>query len=226
VAPGRPLVEAALGGPLIYALEEADRKAILVGFDLFKADFPLRVAFPLIMSNSLRWLHPGGFDHASLQLAAGQPLLLPLPHGVDAVSVTTPSGRTVQGRVAQGAASYTDTSEVGIYTMATARGEMRVAANLMDSEESDIAPRPLPPPAQHRPPQQCRSTSKHGRCSRCWARFCSPSKRPSTGTVSPPATCACRRKEAIESGLCSAVQRWPSCAPFSSGFRCPNGSTA
>ena len=28
------------------------------GFDLFKTDFPLRVAFPLILSNTLRWLHP------------------------------------------------------------------------------------------------------------------------------------------------------------------------
>ncbi len=57
--PGRPLVEA-VGGPLIYALEEPDRKAIFVGFDLFKTDFPLRVAFPLILSNTLRWLHPAG----------------------------------------------------------------------------------------------------------------------------------------------------------------------
>ncbi|OGA87604.1 MAG: hypothetical protein A3G27_18705 [Betaproteobacteria bacterium RIFCSPLOWO2_12_FULL_66_14] len=144
VAPGRPLVEAALGGPLIYALEEPDRKAILVGFDLFKADFPLRVAFPLIMSNALRWLHPSGFDHASLQLAAGQPVLLPVPHGVDAVTVTTPSGRTLRGRVTQGSASFTETSEVGVYTLSTARGEIRMATNLMDSEESNIAPRPLP----------------------------------------------------------------------------------
>src|SRR2546428_573492 len=55
LAAGRPLVEA-VGGPLIYALEEPDRKAPFVGFDLFKTDFPLRVAFPLILSNRLRWL--------------------------------------------------------------------------------------------------------------------------------------------------------------------------
>ena len=58
-----------MGGPLIYALEEPDRKAIFVGFDLFKTDFPLRVAFPLILSNRLRWLHPAGLDQSSLQLA-------------------------------------------------------------------------------------------------------------------------------------------------------------
>src|SRR5438093_1578862 len=68
LAAGRPLVEA-VGGPLIYALEEPDRKAIFIGFDLFKTDFPLRVAFPLILSNSLRWLHPAALDQSSLQLA-------------------------------------------------------------------------------------------------------------------------------------------------------------
>src|SRR5262249_34542958 len=53
LAPGRALVET-LSGPLIYALEEPARRAILIGFDLFKADLPLRVAFPLIISNALR----------------------------------------------------------------------------------------------------------------------------------------------------------------------------
>ena len=48
-----------------------ERKAVFFGFDLFKTDFPLRVAFPLILSNSLRWLHPAGLDQLEPQLAAG-----------------------------------------------------------------------------------------------------------------------------------------------------------
>ena len=100
LAAGRPLVEA-VGGPLLYALEEPDRKAVVVGFDLFKTDFPLRVAFPLILSNTLRWLHPAALDQSSLQFAAGQPILLPVAHGVTSANVTTPSGRTVQGRVSK-----------------------------------------------------------------------------------------------------------------------------
>jgi uncharacterized membrane protein len=147
LAPGRTLVEAALGGPLVYALEEPGRKALLVGFDLFEADLPLRVAFPLLMSNALRWLHPGASDHASLQIGSGQPIVLPLAHGVDAVTVTTPSGRRLPARIARGEASFADTEEIGVYTLATGRGEVRIAVNLMDSAESDIAPRPLPAPA-------------------------------------------------------------------------------
>src|SRR6185369_15568950 len=140
---GRPLVEA-VGGPLIYALEEQDRKAIIVGFDLYKTDFPLRIAFPLILSNTLRWLHPAALDQSSLQLAAGQPILLPVAHGITSATVTTPSGRTVKAPVTRGAVSFTETDEVGLYTLSTARGDLRVAVNLMDADESNLEPRPLP----------------------------------------------------------------------------------
>ena len=143
LAAGRPVVEA-VGGPLIYALEERDRKALFVGFDLFKTDFPLRIAFPLVLSNTLRWLHPAGLDQASFQFATGQPILLPAPHGVTTVTVTTPSGRTVQGRVTRGMVSFTETDETGIYTLATSRGETKVAVNLADADESNLAPHALP----------------------------------------------------------------------------------
>jgi len=143
LAAGRPVVEA-VGGPLIYALEERDRKALFVGFDLFKTDFPLRIAFPLVLSNTLRWLHPAGLDQASFQFATGQPILLPAPHGVTTVTVTTPGGRTVQGRVTRGMVSFTETDETGIYTLATSRGETKVAVNLADADESNLAPHALP----------------------------------------------------------------------------------
>jgi Ca-activated chloride channel homolog len=143
LAAGRPVVEA-VGGPLVYALEEPDRKALFVGFDLFKTDFPLRVAFPLVLSNTLRWLHPAGLDQSSFQFATGQPILLPAPHGVTTLTVTTPSGRAVQGRVTRGMVSFTETDEAGIYTLATARGETRVAVNVADADESNLAPQALP----------------------------------------------------------------------------------
>jgi uncharacterized membrane protein len=143
LAAGRPLVEA-VGGPLIYAIEEPDRKALFVGFDLFKTDFPLRVAFPLILSNALRWLHPAALDQSSLQLAAGQPILLPVAHGVTSATVTMPSGRAVKAPVTRGVVSFTETDEVGIYTLATGKSQTKLAVNLADAEESNVAPRPLP----------------------------------------------------------------------------------
>jgi uncharacterized membrane protein len=143
LAAGKTLVEA-VGGPLIYALEERDRKALFFGFDLFRTDFPLRVAFPLMLSKGLRWLHPAGLDQASLQLQAGQPILLPVEHGVTTATVRTPSGRSVRAQVNRGMASFTETDEVGVYAVVTGRGETRVAVNLMNADESDLTPQPLP----------------------------------------------------------------------------------
>ncbi len=143
LAAGKSLVEA-VGGPLIYLLEERERKAVFFGFDLFKTDFPLRVAFPLILSKSLRWLHPAGLDQSSLQLQTGQPILLPVEYGVTTATVVTPSGRRAKAQVTRGMASFTDTDEVGIYTVETARGDTRVAVNLMNAKESDLTPRPVP----------------------------------------------------------------------------------
>jgi Ca-activated chloride channel homolog len=140
---GRALVEST-AGPLIYALEEQDRRAIFVGFDLFKSDFPLRVAFPLIVSNGLRWLHPSGTDQESVQISTGEPIVVPVSHGLETVTITTPGGRRVTVPVARGLASFGDTDEVGIYTVTMPKGEIRLAVNLMDAEKSNITPRGLP----------------------------------------------------------------------------------
>jgi Ca-activated chloride channel homolog len=143
VGAGRALVDTARG-PLVYALEDADRRALFVGFDLFQTDLPLRVAFPMLLSNALRWLHPAVLDQSSLQLAAGEPLRVPVPHGVAEATVTTPGGRTVPGQVSRGIVSFSETIDAGVYTVSTPVGTTRVAVNLMDAEESDLTPRALP----------------------------------------------------------------------------------
>ncbi len=143
LAAGKTLVESG-AGPLVYALEEPHRKALFVGFDLFRTDFPLHVAFPLILSNAVRWLHPAELDQASLELPSGQPIVLPVDHDVTAATVTAPSGRQVQVQAVRGTVSFADTDEIGVYRIAAGRSEMRVAVNLMNVEESDLTPRPLP----------------------------------------------------------------------------------
>ena len=68
----------------------------------------------------------------------GQPILLPVAHGITSATVTTPSGRTVKAPVTRGAVSFTETDEVGLYTLSTARGDLRIAVNLMDADESNL----------------------------------------------------------------------------------------
>ena len=143
MAAGKTLVEA-VGGPIVYLLEEPNRKAVFFGFDLFRSDLPLRVEFPVMMSRALRWLHPADLDQSSLSLQTGQPILLPVEHGVTTAAVRTPSGRSVRAQVTRGVISFTETDEVGVYTVATSRGETKVAVNLFNPDESELQPKPLP----------------------------------------------------------------------------------
>jgi len=142
VAAGRTLLES-VGGPLVYLLEEQQRKAVFVAFDLFKTDLPLRVAFPLILSNSLRWLHPVGLEGSDLMVSAGSPLLLTVEHGVEEATVRDPDGRTRKAEITRGALSFAQTDRVGRYTLTTGEREVVFAANLLDAAESNIRPQAL-----------------------------------------------------------------------------------
>ncbi len=145
LAAGRTLMES-IGGPLIYLVEEPQRKAVFVGFDLFKTDLPLRVAFPLILSNSLRWLHPVGLEGEHLMVAAGTPFLLTVEHGVEQATVRDAVGRTHKAQITRGALSFAQTDRVGVYTLVTGQREVPFAANLVATAESNIRPQPLPEP--------------------------------------------------------------------------------
>jgi len=143
LAAGKTLLES-VGGPLLFLLEEVQRKAVFVGFDLFKTDLPLRVAFPLILSNSLRWLHPVGLEGADLMVSAGSPFLLTMEHGVQEATVRDPDGGTRKAEITRGALSFAQTDRVGVYTLSTGQREVRFAVNLLDAVESNIRPQPLP----------------------------------------------------------------------------------
>lgn len=143
VAAGKALLEA-VGGALLYLLEDRDRKLIFVGFDLFKTDLPLRVAFPLILSNSLRWLSPVGREGADLMVQTGTPFLLPVEHGVEEARVRDPSGEEWRAPITRGLLSFTRTDRTGLYSLETGKGAIRFAVNLASEAESNTAPRPLP----------------------------------------------------------------------------------
>jgi uncharacterized membrane protein len=144
LAAGKTLLES-VGGPLIFLLEEPQRKAVFVGFDLFKTDLPLRVAFPLILANSLRWLQPIGLEGSDLMVSAGSPFLLTVEHGVEEATVRDPDGHVRRAEITRGALSFAQTSRVGVYALNTGgKREVRFAANLLDAVESNIRPQPLP----------------------------------------------------------------------------------
>ncbi|RPI08814.1 MAG: VWA domain-containing protein, partial [Zetaproteobacteria bacterium] len=141
VSGGRALVESNLT-PLVYALDEGGLKAIFIGFDLFRTDLPLRVAFPLFVSNALRWLSPSRLEDAGLQLRTGQPLNIALPDGASEATLVDPAGRQHALRPdADGRASFANTTRVGMYAIRAGDWEQRFALNLLEDGESNVAVR-------------------------------------------------------------------------------------
>jgi Ca-activated chloride channel homolog len=135
---GRALMESTLT-PLVYAIDEGGLKAIFVGFDLYRTDLPLRVAFPLFISNALRWLSPNRLEDTGVQLRGGQPIAATLPAGVGEATLTDPAGRAHTLRAdADGRISFVDTTAVGIYTVAAGNWIQRFAVNLLNEGESNI----------------------------------------------------------------------------------------
>lgn len=145
---GRPVVVAGgdEAGPLLVAGELDGRRLAVLAFDLRRSDLPLRVAFPLLLTNLVDWLVPGTTGTLPAAVAPGQPLSIPPPPQAQAIVVTRPDGASERLLVDDGAALFADTRAPGVYGVEwEAEGERwplgRFAVNLFSPLESDIAPR-------------------------------------------------------------------------------------
>lgn len=144
---GQGLVDST-SGPLIAAGTQGGTRVVSVGFDLQDSDWPLRVAFPLFLANSVGWLTQGAaVGSQAPQYAAGETATVTVPPGARIVRVVPPSGdaRTVDAPLAGGPVTLGDTSQVGVYHVQAAGGaEYPVAVNLGSASASALIPRILP----------------------------------------------------------------------------------
>jgi hypothetical protein len=136
-APLKPILESQDTG-LIYAYEKKGIRAVFMGFDLTKSDLPLRVAFPVMMSNIFNWLYPNKLRFSSHQVQAGKPFAIYLDVPTTEISGRTPLGKWEKHRVEESPFLYSNTNEAGIYTIAEGKRRRNFAVNLVDEEESDI----------------------------------------------------------------------------------------
>ncbi|MGC9320559.1 MAG: BatA domain-containing protein [Armatimonadota bacterium] len=145
---GRPVIVASgpeQDPPLLIVGEQSERQLAVLGFDLRHSDLPLRVAFPLLLTNLVDFLAPGTTGSLPAAISPGQPLEIPLPPQAEAAIVKSPGG-TEQRLPGSGSPLFADTSTPGVYTIDwTADGERyplgRFAVNLFNPMESEVAPR-------------------------------------------------------------------------------------
>jgi len=133
-------------GPLVALSFVGPARILTVAFDPLDSRWPLRISYPMFVSNAVNYLASGGRLSTSRQFAAGEVLVLAPQPGVTEVSVRDPAGRkTVLQCEPDRSVSYGQTARAGVYMVASSGGdaagrEAPYVANLTSPVESDIRP--------------------------------------------------------------------------------------
>jgi hypothetical protein len=127
-------------GPLILAGERGGGRVVQLAFDPFQSDLPMRVAWPVMILNTVGWLteETAGASDAVL-LPAGAPYLRKIPAEADGVTVRGPQGE-IPSTMNEGVLRVVDTDRVGVYRVKGGGVDVSFASNLLSEKESRIAP--------------------------------------------------------------------------------------
>ena len=128
--------------PLILAGEINRQRLVWIGFDPIDGNWPLRQSYPIFMVNAVDWLNPAGGTSGALLVQPGTSFRMPLSQKISSATVTLPDGRTRTVEVEPGARELVigDTLRQGVYRVRAGTNDVTFCANLMDSNESNIAP--------------------------------------------------------------------------------------
>ncbi len=129
---------------LIAAADRGQQRIVACAFDIYDSDWPLRISFPLFISNCIEWLIPASRGGQAPLVRPGEPLLIEPPPEADQGIVRTPSGREIELVFGEeeGFVKFGDTEELGLYTFEVEGQEpLRYAVNFFSRTESDIRPR-------------------------------------------------------------------------------------
>lgn len=138
-AGARSLVDGA-GISLLSMIEEPSLRVLTLAFDLMRSDLPLRVAFPVFISNLLRWFDPEAGDVTVGQIQAGMPYAVFFETPPERVAVQDPQGKEREYAVQGNPWIFTDSHQVGVYIMRFGESKRYLTVSLLDEAESDINP--------------------------------------------------------------------------------------
>lgn len=129
------------GGPLIADVSRQGKQVVVAAFDLADSNWPLHLSFPLFVQNLLAWAPRAALSEET-SIRAGEPIaLLPQGDALQAV-VAAPDGRTSTVELSALRPSFFgDTHQLGIYTVTRGADTTRYAVNLLNPEETLVAPK-------------------------------------------------------------------------------------
>ncbi len=135
------VASSAVGAPILIARPGDELRMAALAFDVRNSDFPLRVAFPVLLLNLVDWFAAG--DESLVEsYSTGDTWSVPLQTTAQTVKVESPSGESADVPVYENRAIvYGD--ETGFWTIGSGSDAKRVAANLVNPEESRVASQEL-----------------------------------------------------------------------------------
>ena len=161
---GDKVIGASYDGAILVAGTRAGYKFVALGFDVRESDLPLRVAWPVLLLNTINWFTDEDASYLS-SFRTGDVWRIPVGAQGHEATMTLPGGAKEQVPVHEGRAVYLG-QRSGFYELAVAvaggapkdpkdaparaptgdqsltqaGGTVRFAANLLDDTESAIAP--------------------------------------------------------------------------------------
>ncbi|MDW8106791.1 MAG: VWA domain-containing protein [Armatimonadota bacterium] len=127
--------------PLIVAGEHQGKRWVGIGWNLLESDFPLQPAFPIFIANLLRWAVGEQGRQTDLTVRTGTPFSLTVDPTETELRLRTPDNQQLSYPVNEGSVVIPALERVGVYTVQGKKTQLRIAANLLSIEESDIRPR-------------------------------------------------------------------------------------
>jgi hypothetical protein len=138
-------------GPLIVSYREPRRLHLVIAFDVTKSDWPMRVSFPVFLTNAVTFMALSSQVNVRESLPPGsspiieRALLDRTDPNLKKLELTGPIKATIPVRPGADAV-LPPLNKVGVYELTPAiAGADHIAVNLLSEAESDIAPASLPP---------------------------------------------------------------------------------
>ncbi|NOZ24302.1 MAG: VWA domain-containing protein [Planctomycetes bacterium] len=130
-------------GPIMAALDRGDIKLIAVGFDIYKSNWPLRISYPVFISNTIRYLVERVVIAQKAQLKSGETITINLAKAADKAALTDPAGGEHElKREGNADQVFFPADRCGIYRASQAGAADEIfAVNLTAPRESDTTPR-------------------------------------------------------------------------------------
>jgi len=128
------------GTALLSVIDAPPLRLVTLGFDLMRSDLPLRVAFPVFISNLVRWFNPQQDEMHAGYVQAGMSHAVFFDKPVTQATVQDPQGKQRDYPVASNPWVFTDAQRVGVYIVRTGETKHYLVVNLLDETESAINP--------------------------------------------------------------------------------------